>query len=457
MENKKAIVIGAGVSGLCAAVELKMRGFDVTVLEKSSKAGGVIGTFSDGAFKAESGSNSVMIQSQKTMDFLKEIGVADKIATPSPVAKKRFFARYGKIRAVPMSLLSFITTRLFTVLGKIRFFFEPFVKPHAPDSDPSVAEFTIRRLGREALDYGMNPFMGGVYGGDPSKLSVRHAFPPFWNFEQKYGSIFRGGAKSRADKVAAGNYFKPIMISFKGGMQTLTDRLAEILGDDLKKNVKIISIDGDGDKSWAVSWGTKIEDVCEQADVLVIAVPAAEIADLPLCGTLSGALKPLNKIIYAPVATLTLGFDRKDVAHPLDGFGVLLPEKENFSILGSLFVSSLFDDRAPDGFVTLTNYVGGIRNPALASLPEEEMEKIVMADLRKLLGVRGNPVFRKLYFWKHAIPQYNVGYQEFLDVLNDTEKLYGNIAVIGSFRGGVGVSSCLENAVAAADRLAAEK
>ena len=454
MENKKAIVIGAGVSGLCAAVELKMRGFDVTVLERAERPGGVIGTHSEGGFRAESGSNTVMVQSRKTMDFLDKIGLADKVENPLPAAKKRYFARYGKPRAVPMGPLQLLFTRLFTFFGKIRLFFEPFVKPEDPDSDPSIAEFTVRRLGRDALDYAMNPFMGGVYGGDPERLSTRHAFPPFWNFVQKYGSIFRGAAKSRADKMAAGNYFKPVMISFKGGMATLTGRLAEILGDDLKKGVKILSIDSDNEGGWAVGWGTKIEDCCEQADLLVLAVPAPEIGGLPLCGSLDAALKPLSRIEYAPVATLTLGFARKDVAHKLDGFGLLLPQKEGFSILGSLFVSSLFPGRAPEGFVTLTNYVGGMRNPELAFLPQDEMEKVVMGDLRKLLGVRGEPAFRKLFVWRHAIAQYNVGYQEFLDAIDEAEKSLGNIAVIGAFRGGVGVSSCIDNAVAAADRLA---
>ncbi len=453
MENKKAVVIGAGVSGLCAAVELKRLGFEVTVLEKASRAGGVMDTFSEGGFRAESGSNSVMVQSQKTLDFLSGLGLADEVEYPQSVAKKRFFARYGKARAVPMGPVQLIFTRLFTPLGKIRLFFEPFVKPDAPDSDPSVADFTVRRLGRDALDYGMNPFMGGVYGGDPEKLSVRHAIPQFWNLVQKYGSIFRGAFKSRADKMAAGNYFKPVMISFKGGMKTFIDRMVETLGDSLKTDAKILSVDSDNEGGWAVSWGNDIEDSCEQADVLVLAVPAHEIGKIALCGNLSSALRPLSRITYAPVATLTLGFARKDVGHKLDGFGVLLPQKEKFSILGSLFVSSIFSDRAPDGFVTLTNYVGGMRNPKLARLPEAEMEKIVMEDLRKLLKVRGEPVFRKLFFWPQAIAQYNVGYQEFVDAVNSAESTYDNLAVIGSFRGGVGVSSCIENAISAAGRL----
>ena len=299
----------------------------------------------------------------------------------------------------------------------------------------------------------MNPFMAGIYGADPEKLSIKHAFPPFWNLATKYGSVIRGAMKARKEKMAVGNFFKPMMISFKSGMHTLTDALAAELGDSVKCLAKVISIDSNCE-GWEVSWGTETEDVCEHYDALVVAVPAPEISDLPFGGTLSAALAPLAKIQYAPVATYTMGFKRQDVSHPLDGFGVLTPKKENFSILGSLFVSTLFDDRAPDGCVTLTNYVGGMRYPELASLERGEMREVILKDLRRLLGVKGEPVFEELFVWKHAIAQYNVGYQEYLDIMEDIEKRIPNMALVGAYRGGVGVSSCLENGLLAAAKLA---
>lgn len=451
--EKKAIVIGAGISGLCAAIELKKSGFNVTVVEKRERAGGVIGTTARDGFRAESGSNTVMVNSQKTLDFLMEIGLKDKIVNSSPAAKKRFFARYGKPQAVPMGPLQLLTTRLFSFAGKLRMLCEPFIKPPSQDSDPSVADFTVERFGREVLDYAMNPFMAGIYGADPEKLSIKHAFPPFWNLAIKYGSVIKGAMKARREKMAAGNFFKPVMISFKSGMHTLTDALATELGDSVKCGAKVISIDSNCD-GWEVSWGTETEDVCENYDALVVAVPAPEISGLPFGGMLAAALAPLAKIQYAPVATYTMGFKRQDVSHPLDGFGVLTPKKENFSILGSLFVSTLFDDRAPDGYIALTNYVGGMRHPEFAALERGEMRKLVLEDLKKLLGVNGEPVFEELFVWKNAIAQYNVGYQEYLDIMDDIEKRIPNIALVGAYRGGVGVSSCLENGLLSAAKLA---
>ena len=230
---KKILIIGGGISGLCAAHELKRRGFEVVLLEAKSRAGGVINTFNESGFRAESGSNSVMVQSQKTLDFIESLGLNGRIANSSAVSKKRFFVKNGKICEVPMSPLKMIFSPLFSFAGKFRLLKEMRVPKHDPDSDPSVAQFTIDRLGKEALDYGMNPFMAGIYGGDPEKLSMKYAFPPFWNLEQKYGSIIKGASAARKEKKAAGNFFKPVMISFKNGLVELVDKIKEGLKNEI--------------------------------------------------------------------------------------------------------------------------------------------------------------------------------------------------------------------------------
>lgn len=456
MENKKAIVIGAGVSGLSAAWELKKKGFEVTVLERRDAPGGVIRTFESGGFRAESGTNSVMVTSPRLLEFFEEIGLGAEVERSKPAAKKRFFVRGGKPRPVPSGPFSLLFTRLFSLFGKLRLLMEPFVGRSDPESEPSVEEFAERRLGKDVSDYAINPFMAGVYGGDPERLSIKYAFAPFWNLEQKYGSIILGAIKSMKEKKASGDVFRPVMVSFKGGMGTLIKKLAGDLGDGLKTSARVISVDSTADGRWEVSWGTDGEDCCDVYDALAIAVPAPDIASLPLGGALSAALAPLSKIEYAPVATYSMGFRRADIAHRLDGFGALVPAREDFSILGSLFVSSIFEGRAPEGFATLTNYVGGMRRPELAPLPQDEMRKIVLGDLKRLLGVSGEPVFEKMFFWKHAIPQYNLGYGGIMEAADAAESAFSSLALIGSYRGGVGVGSCVENALRAADALAAK-
>lgn len=450
---KKILVVGGGISGLSAAWGLKKAGLEVKLIEIKDRLGGVINTLSESGFRAESGSNSVMVQSQRTLDFIAELGLEGRMVKSSQVSKKRFFARRGKICEVPMSPLKMIFSPLFSMAGKFALLKDLRAPKHDADSDPSVAEFTVDRLGREALDYGMNPFMAGIYGGSPEKLSMKHAFPPFWKLEQKYGSIIKGAMKSMKEKKAAGNFFKPVMISFKEGLVELVDGLAESLRGSFVAGAKIVSIDYDMG-TWQVCWvGERGED-CEQFDELVLALPAKEIKNLPLPGSLSNRLEFLDALDYAPVVSLTMGFNRGDIAHKLDGFGALLPEKErDFSILGALFVSSVFEGRAPDGCATITCYIGGKRRPELFELSDEQLEQIALSDLRRLVGLSGEPIFKRIFRWRNAIAQYNVGYGDVLEQIDEFERDYPSVRLLGAYRGGVGVSSCIENGLALAERM----
>ncbi|MBR6388795.1 MAG: protoporphyrinogen oxidase [Opitutales bacterium] len=450
---KKILIIGGGISGLCAAHALKQKGFEVLLLESANRAGGVINTFNESGFRAESGSNSVMVQSQKTLDFIESLGLKDRVAHSSAVSKKRFFVKNGKICEVPMGPLKMIFSPLFSLAGKFRLLKEMKVPRHNPDSDPSVAQFTIDRLGREALDYGMNPFMAGIYGGDPERLSMKHAFPPFWNLEQKYGSIIKGASAARKEKIAAGNFFKPVMISFKNGLVELVDKIKEGLKNEIILNAKVVSVDYDMG-SWQACWTNEMGDGCDVFDEIILALPAPEVKKLPLAGTLSGRLEVLGKIEYAPVVSFTMGFKRSDISHKLDGFGALVPELEKkYRILGALFVSSVFEGRAPADCATITCYIGGMRSPGLFEKSDAELEQIVLEDLRGLVGLGGKPLFKRIFRWRHAIAQYNVGYGDILAEIEEIEKDFPTVKLLGAYRGGVGVSSCIENALALADKI----
>ena len=324
--SKKILVVGGGISGLSAACALKNRGFEVLLLEAKPRLGGVINTVSENGFRAESGSNSVMVHSQKTLDFIKSLGLESRVENSSAVSKKRFFAKNGRICEVPMSPLKMLFSRLFSFAGKLRMLGDLRKPPHPSDADPSVADFTRYRLGEEALDYGMNPFMAGIYGGNPEKLSARHAFPPFWNLEQKYGSIIKGAGKARKEKAAAGNFFKPVMISFKDGLNELVDALAKKLSQNAVCSARIASIDYESG-GWRVCWTTDSSEDCDVFDEMVLAVPAKDLKSLPLPFTLSKMFEPLDSIEYAPVISYTMGFKRSDISHKLDGFGALIPEK----------------------------------------------------------------------------------------------------------------------------------
>ena len=450
---KKILVIGGGVSGLTAAYRLKKRGFEVRVLDLAARVGGVIDTVSENGFRAETGSNSVMVQSQRTLDLVEELGLRGSMLLASTQSKKRFFVKNGKICEVPMNPLKMVFSPLFSLAGKFRFLGDLRRAKFSAGADPSIDEFTEHRLGREALDYGMNPFMAGVYGGDTAQLSARWAFPAFWNLDQKYGSIIRGAMKSMKEKKASGNFFKPMIISFRDGLVELVDALAANLKSEISTSAHIASIDYDMG-SWRVCWTCDGGEECDEFDRIIFAVPSNKLTELPLPGSLAVMMEPLKRIEYSPVMTLTFGFRRADVKHALDGFGALIPEKETkYRILGALFLSSMFEDRAPADCVTITCYLGGKRHPELLKMSDTDIDEIALNDLRELLGVNGKPLFRRAFRWPHAIAQYNVGYGEFLEAMGDVEREFPTLNLLGSYRGGVGVSSCIENALALADEI----
>jgi len=440
---RKVAVIGAGLTGLSAAVHLRARGTEVTVLESSSLPGGPVRSEYDGGFLVEHGPNSMMTTDAKVADFLQSLGLESDIVEPQ--AKKRFLVRKGRPLALPLGASGAVTTPLFSLAGKLRALREPFVARREMD-DESLASFVSRRLGPEALAYAVEPFVAGIYAGDPEKLSARWAFPKLWNLEREHGSLIRGALGKKR-----GGY-RPKMISFRNGMGELLQRMAEKLGPRLHCGVRVESIERTGNH-WIVEWSRAGLVRRETVDAVLSTIPAFGVPDLPWPQDLRGSLGFLREIIYPPVTVAALGFRRTDVTHPLDGFGMLVPEAEKRRILGAIFSSSLFPGRAPRDHVLLTVFVGGERQPRMAQLGDDALEQDILSDLRDLLGVRGAPVFRRVIRWPRAIPQYNLGYGEFVDHMEKAERDWPGLHLGGNYRGGIAAGQCIQNGLRLAEQL----
>jgi len=305
-------------------------------------------------------------------------------------------------------------------------------------------------LNQEFLDRAVDPLVAGIYAGDPHKLSVRHAFPKLLEAEQKYGSLIKGqffGAGEQKSGEVSRRDAK--MFSFDEGLQVLTDALAVELGDSLKLNVPVIKL-AQIENSRRVSTSN---GETEHGAVIYCGT-AYKLAELKIESQSPLNFSAFSEIRHPPVASVVLGFRREDVAHPLDGFGMLIPKIENFKILGTIFSSSLFPNRAPENFVTLTSYIGGERQPELASLLPDELVKLVCEDLRVLLGVKGQPVFTHHHFWPRAIPQYNVGYGKFKNLLAEIESKARGLFFAGSFRDGVSLGDSIVSGGGIAERVA---
>jgi oxygen-dependent protoporphyrinogen oxidase len=186
---------------------------------------------------------------------------------------------------------------------------------------------------------------------------------------------------------------------------------------------------------------------------VILCAPAHRLAQIEIVGADGVSLTPLGQVEHPPVTSVVLGFRREDVSHPLDGFGMLVPEVERFNILGTLFSSTLFPNRAPEGHVTLTTYVGGTRAPATARQPEAALIDTVLRDLHELLGVQSGPVFKHHAVFTHAIPQYNVGYGLFKQVMNETELRAPGIYLGGHFRDGISLADSIVSGHRLAERV----
>ena len=448
------IVVGGGISGLAAAFGAQQRGASVEVLDAGARAGGVIGTVHRDGALYEVGPNSALDTTPLINELLDALGIRGERADASAVAATRFIVRDGKPIALPMSPGALLTTPAFTLGAKLRLLREPFIPPAPPDVEESIATFVRRRLGAEFLDYAIDPFVSGVYAGDPEQISVAAAFPRLHALEQKYGSLIKGqikGARERRQstekaKNAAGSF------SFRHGMQTLTDALAGAVRN-VVTGIRVEAIVCNSDGTWTVAGTLDGAPVVRRARTVLLAAPAPEAARL-VRDLAPAATQGLTAIPYAPIASVASAYRRADIGHSLAGFGFLVPKKEQRQILGSLFSSSMFEGRAPEGTVLLTSFVGGRRNPALPAQPDAELAAIVHGELQALAGARGEPLWTNVTRWTHAIPQYNLGHRERLRPVEDAERAFPGLFFCASYRGGVSVGDCIKSAHAMAETLA---
>jgi oxygen-dependent protoporphyrinogen oxidase len=412
------------------------------VYEASGRVGGVIRSERRGGYLAEAGPNTILETSPLIARLVAEAGLSSRRIDPDPRAETRFVVRGGRPVPVPSSPLGMMTTPLLSLSAKLAVLREPFVRPRRDGVEESVAQFVTRRLDRELVDRMIDALVAGIYAGDPEALSLTHAFPRLKALEDEYGSLIRGQIFGAAKRRKSGEVAKDRApkFSFDEGLQVLPDTLAEHLGDAVVLNAPVDSIERSGAR-WRVRG--------EEHGAVILCGTAPGMAGIRLDGT---SLAPLAEIRYPPVASVVLGFRREDVAHPCAGFGMLIPRLEGFRILGAIFSSSLFPDRAPEGHVTLTCYVGGERQPELASRPEDELYGIVAEDLRALLGATGTPTFRSCAVYPRAIPQYNVGYGRFKDLMADAERRAPGVLFAGHAVDGVSLGDSIVSGVRAADR-----
>ena len=459
--RKHAIIIGGGITGLAACYRLQREAtardipLDITLLEAGGRVGGVIQTEHRDGFLIEHGPDAFISTKPAAKALCEEIGIADQFIGTNPKVRRSFVIRDGTLHPVPEgfylmapgSFKPFLKTPLFSWRGKLRMALDLFIPRRERDTDEAVAHFVRRRLGTEAFTRMAQPMIGGIYTSDAENLSLQATFPRFLEMEKAHGSIIKA---LRAQKKQAAQTSRDtsgprysLFLSFKSGMQTLTDTLTQAVSNSIKLNAKVEHIQqtSDGNR-WHVSLAN---GETLNAELLCIALPAPHTA--ALIGDLSSPLtSKLNAIPYASSATVNLAFRREDITHPLDGMGFVVPATENLSLIGCSFSSIKFESRAPADHVLLRAFVG----EPTSKKTEMELIELCQADLTPLLGLKDAPQFAIVSKHSQAMAQYQVGHQDVVSSIEQFTSELRGLALAGNGYHGVGIPDCIQSGEEAA-------
>jgi len=443
-----ALVVGGGISGLVCAYALRKSGIDAHLVEASPRPGGVINSVLREGFLLELGPQSFSGTSA-LRELCVDLGISHELLQAPPRAP-RYVLIDGQLRPVPLSPPAFFTSSLMNGSTKWALVRDIFGKSIPPEADESVAAFVRRKFSPQLLDRLVGPFVSGIYAGDPERLSVRSSFPQLYEAEKTAGSIVRGMLRVAESKK--GPRERPILQSFREGNETLVRALANKLGAALLTSTCVAGVSRQNDGSFQIRLENRNGVESVSANSLVLATPT------DITGRLLAALdpsfeSPLTSVDYAAVAVVSLGYRREDINHSLNGFGFLVPRSAGLRVLGSVWNSSLFPGRTPEGHVLLTSFVGGTTDPAAAKLQSEELTSLVHREIAPLLSMKSEPIFFNVTIWPRALPQYNLGHADRLAALSRLCSRFPGLWLTGNYLRGPAIGSCVEQALSVADKV----
>ena len=439
---KKVAIIGGGITGLSAGWELKKKQIPFILYEATERCGGAIRTHHEAGCLIEAGPNSLSGPHPELERIIDELDLATEICSADPQASNRFIVRDGQPIVLPLSFKEFLRTPIFSKAAKWRLLKEPFIKSKTFPGE-TLAAFTERRLGKEPLTYALNPFVSGIYAGDPDRLSAAAAFPMLIEMEREHGSLLKALIHRSQKKRTSDEPQSPRTIyTFKDGMQMLPNRLVEKIGSDAIKTLHPIeTVKSLPSGEWNIA-GDRFSDL-----LLTLPTHAQSKLSTPF------DLAFLNAVHYPAVTSLSLLYNCNQLTHPLNGFGMLIPACENRFILGVLFPSSIFANRAPENSVLLTVFIGGDRHPNRALLPIDQLLPSVEKDLRDLLGLQGTPHHISLHRWTDAIPQYTQEIENVHKQLTTLEATHSGLYFAGNYRDGVSITNAIKSGRTIAERI----
>jgi oxygen-dependent protoporphyrinogen oxidase len=449
-------IIGGGVSGLSLAYFLieKDPELEVTVFESEKRPGGKIWTDRADGFLCEWGVNGFLDNRPMTLSLSEKLSLSP--LRSNDASRKRFIFSGGVLHRLPESPPAFLTSRLLSLPGKLRVMAETIVRGNAKEEE-TLADFARRRLGTEAYQKLIDPMASGIYAGNAETLSLRACFPKVYDLERKYGGLIRGMLKLQKERKKLGSKDKVgagpggVLTSYYNGMGELIQTLKERLGNRLRLGYRGALLDRKG-KGYIqhFSDGSSFE-----ADAVVLASPAYAAAEI-----LRNFDKKLSALVseipYPSLSVACFGYRKEKIKADLAAFGYLIPSREKRKILGTLYDSSIFPNRAPEGYVLLRSMIGGARASDLAMEQEPRLIEIIRKELADIIGITAEPDFVRIYRHEMAIPQYTVGHVERLKNIDAALGRHQGLFLTGNAYRGVSVNDCIENSAKLAEKIIEE-
>jgi protoporphyrinogen/coproporphyrinogen III oxidase len=460
-EPVDVLIIGAGIAGLATAYELHRRGVSFRLLERAGRSGGVILSEQVDGFTFDAGPDALLIQKPAAITLCKELGLGDRLF-PTSEPRAAFILRgrtlhplpESSVLGIPRNVSALAATRLFSLAGKARMGAELFIKPRADGaSDESIASFIGRRFGSEAVTYLAEPLLAGIHAGDVNRLSMRALFPRFLDAERKHGSVLRAFRQVRQPKSSNGAF-----MSLPGGLEEIVNALMRVLPPNsvsLDSPVAAVARAAGSRPEPAQGYLVTLESGDRLSARAVVVCAPAFVASVLLRDADAELSRLCGAIPYASSATVTFGFRREDVEHPLRGSGFVVPRVEGTTIMAGSWISSKWRMRAPDGRVLLRTFIGGARDPEAMERSDEQLIAASLAEMGALLGIRGTPLFTRLHRWHRANAQHDVGHLDIVAAIDRRLAGLPGLFVTGSGFRGVGVPDCVADARATAGTVAA--
>ena len=444
---RDTIIIGAGLTGLTTAYCLTRKGCDIEVIEQSPCVGGQIRTYHENGFTFESGPNTGVISPPEVAELLAELSPTCRLETAREASRQRLIWKGDRFHPLPSGLFSAITTPLFSTKDKFNILGEPF-RSKGNNPDETIGELVQRRLGISYLHYAVDPFISGVYAGDPMRLVTRHALPKLYQLEQTYGSFIIGGIaksfshRSERDRLATRKVF-----STYGGLSNLTKALEQAIG------IKRFSLGATStslmpcEQGWVVSFTDSCGIVnrihCRK---VITTAPAFALPSL-LPFVPDKQMNRISNLTYAPVMQVSVGL-RNTYGKEFHAFGGLVPSCEQKPVLGILFPSACFDNRSPEGGALYSYFLGGTRHPELLEKSDDEIIRLITTGLNEMLDYPAGivPDLIRIFRHKKAIPQYESSSTDRFAAINELQKQYPGLVVAGNLKGGIGMADRIKQA-----------